>query len=534
MFAAESQKAADKPEEYSNLYNLLAGWLENDLKLKKYTLTAESAMLDYDSTKISNGIEVSLSSGNAKFQKTSDGTKCTFTPSLSLSASKLNDASLTASAPLSIKSGYETKSDNGTFVDNASVTLSAGIITAKPLKRKISLLEAERAYIEAERAVKNRAVTAEKEFYENLEKLYRYALDVLEKKNDLYDDEVSLRVLTAQGYSRTSSPYRLKNLDVQSGKRDVHEAVRKLERETALFAVKCGVEYERVFQRNDESAQGESFEDDAFAAAVTFLPSKIPEVELLDVLEFRREDYASSENAEWNKVIGELKRRANYRMELSGYAGYTFNETTSNYDTVDGGLVFDWRGISATAGVSVPTGKKFLPFDPSSSSSSKSKNPVYMFSIALKPNVWRLASIDKKQDKIESQIYDIEIKSAADEYESDVLEKLTLKGDLKWAQKSYKEELDMYSKLADDMENWFAQGNATKSDLLDALNNRERARINVMSNLVEMIIYNSNVRLLFVAQDDQGKIDRRENSTSFRSGLTTPQAKSLRSSDLPK
>ena len=92
----------------------------------------------------------------------------------------------------------------------------------------------------------------------------------------------------------------------------------------------------------------------------------------------------------------------------------------------------------------------------------------------------------------------------------------------------------MYSKLADDMENWFAQGNATKSDLLDALNNRERARINVMSNLVEMIIYNSNVRLLFVAQDDQGKIDRRENSTSFRSGLTTPQAKSLLSSDLPK
>ncbi len=498
LAATENHGEIADTQKYSKVYELLAGWLENDLELQKFNLKAQSALLDYDSTKITNGINLTLSSGSVKIQRTSDGTKCSFTPSATLSLPQ--NASLSATAPLSIKSGYE--SDNGTFVDDASVRLSAGIITSSRLKRKISLLESERAYIEAERALKNRAVTAEKEFYENIEKLFDCALEVLKKKNDLYDDEVSLRVLEAQGYSKTSSAYRLKNLNVQSEKRDVHELQRKFERETALFAIKCGFEYERAFKDNvfEEDKSG----DEAFFAAISFLPSEIPEIKMIDVLDYKVEDYASSEAAQWNKIIGEMKQKADYSLELSGYAGYTFNDSLSNYDTVDCGLVFDWRGISASAGVAFPTGKTVLPFE-STSSLIKSKNPVYTFSIALNPNTWRLASINARQDKIKSQIYDIEIKSAADDYESDILDKITLRSDLEWAKKSYREEFDMYSKLAEDMKVWLSQGIVTESDYLDALNNREKARINLMSNLVDMIIYNSSVRLLFVSTAENQK-----------------------------
>ena len=56
----------------------------------------------------------------------------------------------------------------------------------------------------------------------------------------------------------------------------------------------------------------------------------------------------------------------------------------------------------------------------------------------------------------------------------------------------------MYSQLEYDMDNWLKQGSVTQSDYLDAANGREKARMNQLINAVEKIIYNNNVKMMFV------------------------------------
>ena len=495
----------------ANLHTLLFGYLKNDLSLQKYTLTAQLKALSYDSTKVSNGIELTLSTGSVKIQSSSDGTKYTFTPSASLEIPQLNNTTISASLPLSKKTGYNIDSENGTYLDNGSIEISTGIITSAPLERKVSLLEAERAYIEAERAAQNQALTVENAFYTNLKTIYTYAQKVLTAKDDLYDDELALRVLEVQGYSKTSSSYRTKYLKCQSDKRTVAENLRKLERETAVFASKCGADYKRIFTpENISSSETEELEKKAYESVMEFLPKDIPGVEMEDVLSYKAEDYTETESAVWSKYISDLKRKTDYKLELGAYAGYTFNESTSKYDTVDGGLTFDWRGIKASAGLSVPTGKNIFPLS-GSSSGTASKSPVYTFSLTLTPNTWRLASIDKKQDAINGQIDEIAVKTAADDYDTALLEKLTERSDLAWSEKSYADEYDMYSQLEYDMDKWLSQGSVTESDYLDAANNRDNARLNILINAVEKIIYNNNVKMMFVRTESGKRKD--ENKT---------------------
>ena len=479
----------------SNLPALLFGYLRNDLTLQKYTLTAKSKALDYDSTKIENGISLTLSTGTVKIQSSSDGTKYTFTPSASLEIPELHDTTISASLPMTKKSGYNLESENGTFLDDGNVKISTGIITSAPKKRKVTLLEAERAYIEAQRALQTQALTVENEFYTNLKTLYGYVQSVLTAKNDLYDDELDLKVLEVQGYSKTSASYRKKNLEVMSDRRNVAENLRKLERETAVFAVKCGAEYEQVFRpENFDKDKAGELENQAFEAVMAFLPSEIPAVEMEDVLSYKAEDYTKTESAEWSKYISDLKRQTDYTLELGAYAGYTFNESTSKYDTVDGGITFDWRGITASAGVSVPTGKNLFPLESTNAGGQSSKSPVYTFALTLKPNTWRLAKIDQKQDELNSKIDEISVKSAADDYETDLLDKLSERGDLRWSEKSYAEEYDMYSQLEYDMDKWLTQGSVTKSDYLDAANNRDKAQMNILIHVASISIREATIR----------------------------------------
>jgi len=485
----------------SNLHTLLFGYLQNDLSLQKCMLTAQNKALSYDAAKINNGIELTLSTGTVKIQSSSDGSKYTFTPSASLGIPQLNDTKLTASLPMTQKSGFS-DSENGTFLDNGNVKLSTGIVTSVPLKKKISILEVERAYVEAERAAQNQALTVENEFYTNLKNLYGYVQKVLTAKDDLYDDELNLRVLEAQGYSKTSASYRRKYLEVQSDRRNVAENLRKLERETAVFAIKCSVEYERVFTpENFDKNKIQELENQAFNSVMAFLPMEIPGVEMENVLDYKAEDYSKSESAVWSKYISDLRRKSDYNLELGAYAGYTFNESSSKYDTADGGITFDWKGITASAGVSLPTGQNLFPLS-GTSAGQTSKSPVYTFALTLKPNTWRLSKIDRQQDELNSKIDEITVKSAADDYETAILDKLTQRGDLRWSEKSYAEEYDMYSQLEYDMDNWLKQGSVTKSDYLDAENNRNRAQMNILINAVEKIIYNNNVKMMFVRTEN--------------------------------
>lgn len=473
------------------LISLLSGYLANDLQLQKLSLTAQSQKLTYDSTKINNGIALSLSTGTMRIYTKNGSSVIEVEPTATVSIPQANDTSVTADVPLTFSDGSTSASSissSGTSVEDASVEVSTGIISGAKLKRKAALLEAERAVLEAERNVQDRAVTAEKEFYTALKTLYGYAVTMLEDKSDEYTDDLALRKLIAQGYSESSSSYRTAYLKVESDKRDVEKDERLLERETAVFAKKCGVDYTaKTIQVTGNTAEKSA------ASAIEFLPSSIPGADALDVLTFSPDCYTETESALWDQYIGALKRKADYEYTLKGSFGYTFNNSASETDSVDGGLFLAWNGLTAKAGISLPTGSRIFGTAPSGAST----DPVYTFSLTLTPNTFRTAKISRAQDSLTEQLEQIAVKSAKNNYDTAVLDSQTSLSDIQWSLKSYGDEFELYNKLESDMAVWLKDGVVTQSDYNDARDNRDKARLNKLISAVELLIYNDETKLLF-------------------------------------
>ncbi len=487
-FAEDSNKS-------ERLNELLSGYLAGDLELKKTVLDAQSKNLSLKSTQIKNGISVSLSTGTVSITTDYAGNSVVkVTPTVSVDIPEFSDASVSASIPY-------TSSSSSSYVSGGSVSGTVGIISSADKERNVKLLEAERSLTEAKRAVEKRALKAEKEFYEKLKKLYNYVISIHTAKNDLYDDSLSLRVLETQGYSKNSAKYRQALLQVKSDERDVQEKQRLLEKETAVFAKKCGIEY-RLSSENEDLWILQEAGENAYMASISFLPDFIPKVEAEQIFNYSKENYSEVESAVWSEYLAQLKREAQKDFSLSATGEYKFNSTQSNYDDAGAKLNFGWKGFSANAGFYVPTGQNLLP-ENESLASLKNDRPYFQFGFSVSPNERRLWKIEREQDKIDEQTEKIALNSAFDDYETDVLDKVSTLNDIKWSEKSYSEQFDMYSQLADDMEKWFREGNVTESDFNDAVNNREKARFNLMINAIELLIYNNEVKLLFVNDADQ-------------------------------
>ncbi len=490
VFPQESSgtSASQDSSKDERLKLLLAGYLENDLQLKKYTLTARLKSLDLQSAEIDNGISVSLSTGEMKIQTSADRTKITVTPQASVGIPYANDASVDLSLPFESQDGEKT-------VSNGSLSISAGIITGGVKSRTVELMKAERDLLEAERNVRNGALTAEKEFYQSLKDLYNDAIDVLSAKSDLYEDSSDLRLLAVQGYSKSSATYRQADLKVQGDKRTVLEKQRIFQRETMVFARKCGIEYVRG---KDESGDSEKSGQIAYESCLAYLPDWIPQVDGLDISAFDINQYASLESAVWDQKINELEREADYEMTLYATGQYKFNDSFTNCDSAGGKLTWDWNGLSASAGVYVPTGSSIFAGD---SSLEKSTSPYFAFSLGLDLSSWRLAKIQRQQNKLNLELDQLEIESAREDYETDILDMTSSYNDIQWSQREYSQEYDMYRDLEADMSKWLKRGIVTESDYIDAKNNMEISRINVLINAVDLIIYNNESKLLFV--DDE-------------------------------
>lgn len=500
---------------------LLAGYLENDLQLKKTAITAESKILSLKKSKINNGINISLSTGEMKITTSSDKKKITVTPSATVTDPLLNDLSVGASFPVVIEDGEKE-------ISGGKLTASVGIISNARKKSQIEILEAQRNLLVAERNLKNSAISAEKEFYNNLKALYKDAVAVLTARAELYDDTTDLKVLQVQGYSKTSASYRQKNLKVESDKRNVLEKQRIFERETAVFAKKCGIEFNRIDVPIKKSEPSEikikeSIEDriklgeKAYKNALEFLPIEIPSCPDERIFDYDKNLYTKTEQALWDKYIGDLKRKANGELSLKFSGEYIFNDSfyssTKNdngnitglsygSDSVGGKLSLGWRGVTASAGAYFPTKSTML----NDKSNDKTFYPYYSLSLTIVPNDWRLASISKNQEKLDSKLEDIAIESALDDYETSVLDTVSKFHDLKWSERSNKEELETYIALEKDMSRWLSQGIVTENNYLDTVNNKEKARINVLTNAIDLLIFNADVKLMFVEK----KIDAGE------------------------
>ncbi len=487
ILACTFLQAQDDSTEPDRVSVLLAGYLANDLTFQKATINEQLAYLTDRTARINNGLAFSISSGTVTVYSDSKGTNVEMKPSATLSIPTANDTSVTASMPVTFSNGgtstntTSTVSSNEVSIKDASVKVETEIISGTALTKKINILEADRKYLEARRSAQDAALTAEKNFYTALKKLYNDGVSVLTKRSTHFDNVLELRKLDAQGYSKSASAYMRADLKVRSSQRDVTEAERLLERETAIFAKKCGLEYEKT-------------SENAYDSAMAFLPLSITEVDILDPKSFPEEAYSTREAAEWSKYIAQLKREANKPFTLKGNLGYTFNNKYSSSDTVDAGLSMDWRGFTASAGVSVATGNKLFS---STSASNGSSSPVYKFSLGWNPNTWRLSKITSQQNSLNQMLEDVTIASAKTEYETSMEDKITKISDLKWNKLSYQEEHAMYEKLEADMAFWYKEGIVTENDYRDARDNASKAQINLLINAIDVILFNDETRLLF-------------------------------------
>lgn len=442
----------------------LSSYLNNDLELQRLALEVKKSELSNQKTSIENGLDVTLSTGTASFKFNGSDTSVSFTPSAKVAVPQASNLSIQASSRIKIENGSDNTADT-------SISLGVDLISGTALNRKITLMKAERSLLEARRALQNRALEAEKEYYSELKSLYTTASSITSLQKDMYKDTIDFESVKAKGYATSSAKYRQAEMKVVSDKHEVEKKIHSLEHDCAVFASKCGKDF----------TPGTKPED--------FLPETIGHSEPVFISSFNKEDFTKIENARYKQQLAELQRRADKDFSLTATAGYTFKNSNTSFDstekksdTLDAGLNATYKGLTLGAGINVPT---------------DGSNPTYTASATVKPNTFRTASIKEKTNSYNIEEEEIAIKSAEDDYETALVDKQSELNDLAWSKKTNSETYELYSKLTDDMKILYDQGLVKETEYLDAYANKQAYHFKMLINDIELIIYNNSTKLLF-------------------------------------
>ena len=442
----------------------LSSYLNNDLELQRLCLEVKKAELQDKKTSIENGLDITLSTGTATFIANDEGTSISFSPSVKFSAPQVQNLSLAASSQIKIEDGSDKTADT-------SISLGIDLISGTALSRKITLLKSERTLLEAKRALQNRALEAEKEYYTELKSLYTTASNITSLQKDMYKDTIDFESVKAKGYATTSASYRQAEMKVISDKHDVEKKIHELEHDCAVFASKCGKEF----------SEGTNPED--------FLPVEIEHDEPVDIKSFDKNCYTKIESARYKQQLAELERLADKNFSLTANAGYTFKNSSTTFsdnakksDTIDTGLNATYKGITLGAGINLPT---------------DGSSPSYTAIASIKPNTFRTASIKEQTNSYNIEEELIALKSAEDDYNTLVVDKQSELNDLLWSKKTNEETFELYSKLTNDMKKLLDQGLVKETEYLNAYANKMSYKFQMLINDIEFIIYNNSIRLLF-------------------------------------
>lgn len=460
---AEPQSSQRLPDTAT----LLLSYVENDAELKNLILAAKKSALSYQSAKIDTGFDVTLSSGSVTLQVNDDGTKLTAKPSVKMSLPQASNLSVTA------QTNFSSESSN-TSLSNTSVAVGIDIISSAVISNKLTKLKAERAVTEAQRKIEKRAIAAEKEFYTALKSLLSSINNIMTKRQTLYEDSIDLEAKKVQGYSESSSTYRQAELKVISDQHEIDSAIHSFKYDCVVFYKKCGYD----------------LEIDDKADLMSFVPSGIDEVEPADILKFDKALYTEIENANWTYYIDSMERSSKKNYGLSASAGYTFDNSITNSDSIDAGLSGTFGGLTVGVGISLPV-----------KSSQSSISPAYTLSASLNPNAFRKNSITKKQNVLTEEQELLAIQTAESAYETKLVEFQQKLDTLLWEKKTVEENISMYGDLEKDMAQLYQQGYINETEYLSAKNNLNSSIIKKISNLIDLIIYNDDVISNFVSEN---------------------------------
>ena len=458
---------------------LLLSYVENDTELKNLTIAAKKSALAYKSTLIDNGFDVTLSSGTVTLQVSDDGSKLSAKPSVKAKLPQASNLSVTGQTNISSNSDESKVSDT-------SVSVGVDIISSAVLSNKITKLKAERSVTEAQRKIEKRAITAEKEFYTELKKLLSSISSIISKNEKLYSDSLDFEAKKIQGYLKSSSTYRQAELKVRSDEQDVESAMHSFIYDCVVFYKKCG--FDISIDKNVD--------------LMSLVPSDIEAVNPVDVTTFDKELYSEIESATWTYQINSMERKSKRNYSLSASAGYTYDNSATNSDSVDAGLSGTYGGITLGAGVSVPVNER----ENSAGAGSKagtaktSSSPTYTFSVTLSPNTFRKNSITKQTNELTEEQELLSIESAESNYETKVVELQQKLDTLLWEKESAEKNLTVYQDLESDMANLYNQGYISQTEYLSSRNNLNSNIIKKVSNLIDLIIYNDDVISNFVSE----------------------------------
>lgn len=446
--------------------DLLMAYLENDTDLKTNVINAQKAQLSLDSTKISNGFDVSLTTGTVNLSVEDSGLKVSATPSVELKLPQASNLSVKGSTGI----GY---SSNGFSADSASIGLNVDIISKNGLVRKITLLNAERNLLEAQRKVKNQAINAEKAFYTELKSLLNSTSTIINSQKTLYTNKIDFEKIRTQGYSTGSSTYRLAQMKVTSTEHEIEQSTRSLIHSYVVFYSKCGYKI--------------SIDDDL--DFYSLIPTDITEIEPLDIKTFDPNLYSEVESAVWTNKINSLERDSKSGFSLGAEADVSYTKaktgsTENDYTKVTAGINSTIGGVTIGGGAGVKI--------------ADSISPDFYLKASISPNTFRQNSITEQTNALKEKQELMAIETAHQNLATKIIDCEQTLADLDWNKQSNAESLEMYEALEKDLAKWYKEGFITESEYYSAKVNVQSYTVKKIINTIDYIIYNDNIVTMFV------------------------------------
>ena len=470
---AQSTKATLVPTQ-----QLLASYLENDADLKNLALELKKSELNRESTQIDKGFTIKLSTGDMTI-KFGDDTSVSVKPGVNATVPSLNNLGIDVSSELGVENGK-------TSFNGASAKISVDIISDKAANREISLLKSDRTVLEAERNLSTKAIEKEKSFYQSLSKLLSSISSIVQKKNALIDDQNSFEKTKLEGYSASSSTYIKAEMKVLSSERELESAIHTLINDYKLFYMNCGYEIE-IDDNTD---------------LISLIPDDIPVVEAVDITQYNAENYTQVESNLWNQSVNQMSRDASTKLTLSANGGYTYrNSNGTGSNTVSAGVSGSYQGLSLSASINYPIASgssSGASVGGPGTSSSSSSSPSLTLGLSYTPQTAKKNKIQDELTQIAIEQENAKVDSAYSAYENAVKEKLLKLEDIKWNEETNNRNYEMYASVENNMKDYYNRGLISEKDYTSAQINTLQAYVKQLTNRIDLIVYNDEVKAMFV------------------------------------
>lgn len=435
--------------------DLLKGFTDSNRDLERMKIKVTAATLNNQQAKIKNSTQINLSTGNTKvvFDQ-AEGTYVTTDPSIKVTVPELNSLEISSAVPSKISS-------QGYSMEGTSVGVSADIVSNDKLNSKINSLENIRSLMIAERNLGNQELKVQAEFLSNIGTLFEKAQSVMSYRENYLEKLTAFERVKVDGYSKTSSKYKIAQIEKDAAYNDCLKAYRELKAQLSIFSGKCGVELE-------------------------FLISDIPDVQLISFGDFEMNKFGKIEQALYNKEIGDLKRSENKVWNLSGNVDYVYsrkNNGEENY-VLGTGINTSVKGINIGVGVDIPL--------------TQSSNPSLSFNISYNPAAWQSTKLTLENNTLEEKMDELDIQDAYDSYR-DTKRSFEIKAeDLNWENELLSEQVKYYESVRNETQKAYKQGIVNEIDYVKAENQYLRAKINLLKNKINKVQYNIEIQQNFV------------------------------------